>query len=374
MRLNLHYRAELEDRKSLHNHLQHVPSLLTLMFSFRWASCQINYLSKQLTGSAVRRALYHIPEDLNKTYEQILLRIPEEHKDLVYQVLLWLCFAKRRLTLNELAEAVVFDESQREMNDEDRLNQPEVIIDICQGLVTRDLSTWRVMLAHSSVKNFLLSDWIRQSKAAYFSLDPASANRTIMRKCLAYLWLDGLKAYAENKIELEQRCQRYRLLYYAPQYWPLHAEEEPNPQDMKLIKAFLDTYKLPRGGYFTSWTQCLLGSTRGKDIEHTQPLYYAASYNLLPIVRVLIDSKQNSNDGAEEIDLNAPGGRGGATALNIACFRGHYEVAKALLEAGADPLKGDDFGAPPLAWARQNKEWEVVKLLKEYVEDDEGYV
>ena len=344
--------------------------------SFRWASCQINYLSKQLTGSAVRKALHHIPEDLNRTYEQMLLRIPAENRGLVCQVLLWLCFAKRQLTLKELAEAIVFDEAQREINDDDKLNQPTVIIDICHGLVTRDLSTWEVMLAHSSIKTFLLSDWIRQSEVAFFSLDPTSANRSIMRKCLAYLWLDDFKGgYVESNMELEQRFRRYILLPYAAQYWPLHTEEELEPQDMRLIKSFLDTYKLPRGGNFSSWTQYLLGSTRKKDIEHTQPLYYAASYNMLPIVRVLIESRNNTADATEKVDLDAPGGRGGATALNIACFRGHYEVAKALLEAGADPLKGDHFGVPPLRWAREWGEWEIVKLLKEYLKEeaDEPY-
>ena len=343
------------------------------MGSFRWASCQINHLSKQLTGSAVRKALDHIPEDLNRTYEQMLLRVPVENRELVYQVLLWVCFAKRHLTLKELAEAVILDENQREINDDDRLNQPRVILDICQGLIVCNRSTLGVVLAHFSIKTFLLSDWVRQSEVAFFSLEPISANRSILRKCLAYLWLDNFKGgYVESIIELENRYRRHVLLEYVAQRWPLHTEYDLEPSDMKLIRSFLDTYKLPRGGNFTSWTQFLLGTVRGKDIENTQPLYYAASYNLLPIVRVLVDGSDNNKDGGDtdKVDLDAPGGRGGATALNIACLRGHYDMAKILLEAGADPTKGDVFGAPPLSWARQRGNWDIVKLLKEYVKEE----
>ena len=342
--------------------------------SFRWASCQINYLSKQLTGSAVRKALDHIPEDLNRTYEQMLLRVPTENRELVYQVLLWVCFAKRNLTLKELAEAIILNENQREIDDDDRLNQPRVILDICQGLVVHDRSTRGMILAHFSIKIFLLSDWIRQSEVAFFSLDPISANQSILRKSLAYLWLDDFKnGYVESIVELEDRYRRYILLEYVAQCWPQHTEQDLEPSDMKLIRSFLDTYKLPRGGNFSSWTQCLLGTVRKKDIKDTQPLYYAASYNLLHVVRVLIDGRNKDKEGCDTenmIDLDASGGRGGATALNIACFRGHYDMAKILLEAGADPTKGDAFGAPPLSWARQMGNWDIVELLKGYVKEE----
>ena len=337
--------------------------LLTMSLRFRWVSCQVHYLSKQLTGSAVRRALHHIPEDLNRTYEQMLLRIPSENREMVYRVLLWLSFAKRPLKLKELAEAVILEEDQQDIDDDDRLSQPEVIFDICYGLVTRDPSSGGVTLAHSSIRSFLLSDWIRHSNVASYGLDSNSANMAITRKCLTYLMLDEFNGGPVKSFdELNMRQTKYVLLHYAALFWALHARDCDSPE-ISLMRAFLKTCKLPGGGSFSSWTQYLVpGQTAGRrGMEHTQPLYYAASYNLLPLVRAIVEDKE------EEVNLDAIGGRGSATALNIACFRGHYEVAKYLLEAGADPDKRDGFGIAPIGWAKDLGREKIFMLLKQYI-------
>jgi len=44
----------------------------------------------------------------------------------------------------------------------------------------------------------------------------------------------------------------------------------------------------------------------------------------------------------EGVEIEARGGRGGATPLNIASFRGHVDVVKLLLEHGADPEAVDE--------------------------------
>src|SRR5205823_3020122 len=86
-------------------------------------------------------------------------------------------------------------------------------------------------------------------------------------------------------------------------------------------------------------------------------LYYAASFGLAEIVEALI------NTGAE---LNAPGSRFGGTALHAAALREHIPVMKLLLEAGADPGRGDFNHVTPLHTAAMYGNPEVVSMLLQF--------
>ena len=56
----------------------------------------------------------------------------------------------------------------------------------------------------------------------------------------------------------------------------------------------------------------------------------------------------------------------GRTALHLAAIRGHVEVAKLLLERGADAECTDDDGWTPLRWAAANRCEEMVELLRQH--------
>ena len=54
----------------------------------------------------------------------------------------------------------------------------------------------------------------------------------------------------------------------------------------------------------------------------------------------------------------------GDTALEMASYFGHVEVAKLLLEAGADATISDKYGHTPLSLARLSKHQTCVGLLE----------
>ncbi|KAJ9055747.1 hypothetical protein DSO57_1000605 [Entomophthora muscae] len=67
---------------------------------------------------------------------------------------------------------------------------------------------------------------------------------------------------------------------------------------------------------------------------------------------------------ADFIDVDAKDEEGSTPLIYAACF-GYYEVAKALVKAGASVNVQDKNGWPPLMWAMSNKHEDIVKLLLE---------
>ena len=82
------------------------------------------------------------------------------------------------------------------------------------------------------------------------------------------------------------------------------------------------------------WVQTLVPETDTRTIDNTEPLYYAASFGLVPVVKAILASDPNVN-------INARGGRFNSPSLFVACWRRNYEVAEILLKAGADPRAPD---------------------------------
>jgi hypothetical protein len=305
-------------------------------------------------------ALNDLPSTLNDTYAMLLQRIPSHDHNIARSAFMWLSFSIKRLTLKQLAEAVVLEETDRDLNDDFRLTDAASIIEICRGLV--QLEDGYVTLAHDSIRACLMSDWIRKSSVAEFWLESAASHRIIMRKCLAYLLFDEFaRGYIKNPVEYVHRCRKYPLIDYAAICWPDHAANTTLEEvDEQLILDFFHTKALPRGGNFDSWVQALLGTVNAESIQRTQPLYYAASYNMIPIVKLLL--RQGSDVG-----LNKRGGRFGSTPLAIACYRGHKEVAKLLLEAGADPsVRDGGTGATALSMARRRDMDEIVEMIERH--------
>lgn len=78
------------------------------------------------------------------------------------------------------------------------------------------------------------------------------------------------------------------------------------------------------------WLQTLMATVDVQVIEITQPLYYAASFGMVSVVKDMIASDPY-------LDVNARGGRVGTTPVFVAAWRHNFEVVDILLRAGADP-------------------------------------
>ncbi|KAK1991211.1 ankyrin repeat protein [Colletotrichum falcatum] len=325
--------------------------------TFRWAKMCMDRLSTLRTGRDVRRCLADIPSTLNGFYAGILARIPKQDRAMAREALTWLCFSLRRLRLDELAEAVVLEEGDVDIDGDSRLTDPAIILEICQGLAYA--SDHSVTLAHDSIRTFLQSDWIRTSIASDFALDAADSHGRIMRKCLSYLHLEPFSSGPVKKFEkISRRFVEYPLLKYATFMWPIHSERFSfSGHDERLVLSFFETKKLEHGGSFEAWVQFILHSTDIDGIRKTEPVYYAASFNMASVLRLILRPEY-------KVDVNARGGRFSSTPLFVAIWRKNNEAAKLLVEAGADPDMRDSVGVTCRQLAIISKMDEVVDLME----------
>jgi ankyrin repeat protein len=56
----------------------------------------------------------------------------------------------------------------------------------------------------------------------------------------------------------------------------------------------------------------------------------------------------------------------GVTPLHLAAYKGYAEIAKILLEWGADPNIRDDDGLTPLEIAKIRNDKKTAKIIEEY--------
>ena len=98
----------------------------------------------------------------------------------------------------------------------------------------------------------------------------------------------------------------------------------------------------------------------------SSPLTLAAYYNNLPVAKYLIDKVDNINGNSKD-----------GTPLMAAAVKGHIEIAKALVEAGADPNLTDANGATALHYAVLFNNQELATLLMDanasaFMKNDSG--
>lgn len=305
-----------------------------------------------------------LPSDLNSTYASIMARIPKDHRGFAREAMLWLSFAFRPLKLNELCETLAFNESDATVDQWDRLLDAHDLLRWCQGLITYHPGTSNITLSHSSVRTYLLSDQIKCGPSSFFGIDETVAERLLLRKCLTYMmFTDFGKGYCPTYLEWYAFSREWPLLRYASRHWASHAhalDAGLDPHDQALISKFYSTSNRERGGNFGFWNQCLCPNERLRVALDTKPLYYAASFGLRAVVGSLIAANS-------DMDLDASGGRNDSTALQVACFRSHYGVAKDLLEAGANPYHRDRFGSSSLFYALCHGDHDIAELLRQHL-------
>lgn len=128
---------------------------------FLWAYLQMEALSQCHSHHAIQASLDTLPDDLAKTYDRMMERIPPHHKHDAMRLLLFLVYSGRPLTLDE-ARDVIATQSETEPRGFDDLRMPFPgpvdILKYCPSLIALDhdeLLGRILQLAHVSMGDYL---------------------------------------------------------------------------------------------------------------------------------------------------------------------------------------------------------------------------
>ncbi|PVH67502.1 ankyrin, partial [Cadophora sp. DSE1049] len=298
---------------------------------FRWVVCQLDVLRKCLKLDALRKALKSLPKTLDETYARILLGIDEDYRQDAFRILQWLVYSARPLRIEEIVEVIAIDTEQSRFDPENRLPDPRDLLTICSSLVTTisvtaegnngaSNKTTELRLAHFSVKEYLISDHIRNGLAFQYDIQ-TGGEEEIAQSCLTYL------LHFQRDVLTKGNLNTFPLALYAAEHWCRHFRAiKDSDQASKL------TMQLFQGDAFQNWIRFYDPDFPGqrtymkRTASIASPLYYASREGLFGPVSLLLEN------GA---DVNAQGGRYG-NALQAASTEGHETITVLLIEEGAN--------------------------------------
>ena len=299
---------------------------MLIMSRFLLAVLHIEFLASHLNKAQIRSALQKLPQELEDTYQEALQRIVRQGQpslEMAYQVLSWISYAYRPLTVEELRCALAVTPG-RSTFDEDTMTPESSLVSVCAGLVAVDPQSRIIRLVHYTTQEFF--EKIRDS---IFH----DARRDITRTCLTYLSFDHARYDNTRKYDIKKSP----FLSYAVQHWRDHMWASPDPKFNEMTLQILSQPK-KMDCIFQTMDEPPFNVGMYRDTT-VPPLCAAAFLGLESVVLLLLE---RGADLTESVTSN------GSTALVLAVFRAQQEVIKVLLDRGASINRQDRSGWTPL--------------------------
>ncbi|KAL6819895.1 ankyrin repeat-containing domain protein [Trichoderma camerunense] len=309
------------------------------------ADCMFQYVRLQLEAlqilssqSDVREALRNLPTGLDAIYNRVLESIRPDFQEQVKHSLKWLAFSREVLSIAELAEIfTIRPHNNIPFNEKERPFSPTDILKYFSGLIiAQETSRYsgletvtQIRLVHFSLKEYLVSERIKQDSTLAFSFTEVNAQLSIVQSCLAYLdhlnhWIASQPTESLNPDTVEKS---YPLANYAANYWMAHLEEIPceswSPDVKRDAASALAVHSQSLFALIFLWKTTLY-----KEQYMLKPYCFTAVRGCFQLTKMLIDEKPGTNKYVtrEEID----------EALQQVAFLGKPVAMQFFIEAGAD--------------------------------------
>lgn len=303
-------------------------------------SLQLDELEKCENDREVMIQLKSLPKGLPETYERILSRLNDKQRPKARHVLTCLALTPEIFTLSQIHNSLQIEPDSLHRIASDLKPMPGVIQNSLAGLVAfehkynsskMDLGdtfedSCELRLAHSSVKDFLLSTAVRESSVREFSLDPPSGHLYMAKLCV------GCLLY-HNKAPIKREALRETpFLAYAASTLALHAWAANECQTRDglddLIFELFDFQSLAwKNWYRVCHPLAELSVWDDSRTSKAHALHHAASWNLWRVVEKLLDNGHEVEKG----DF-----LGAFKPIHFAAQTESFECLEVLLRRGAD--------------------------------------
>ncbi|KAI1125913.1 hypothetical protein F5Y10DRAFT_246133 [Nemania abortiva] len=336
---------------------------------FQYIYCQFEVLRKYHSISEIKKALQQLPNGLDATYDTLLQNLDTDHQTRILSLLKWLAVSKGNPSLEELAETFIISTDAISVDEEKRLLEPKLCLELLSSLVTTPcglLGGTTVRLAHFSLKEYLMSENIAKGPAARFYFSERDAHLHVALSCLAYhLHRSSLK---------EKDVKGLRLMYYAADNWMWHLEMAKEQQWPQEIVDYAARALTPRSNSLKimsdrslainwhSLRPSICGSLgREKSNILQRPLYLTARLGYLKLTEMLLRGDPGIKRYATQWDFDV--------ALHEAAYGGKIEAVRFYLDGSARPKEKSDGLGNALVAAACRGHADIVNLLLKYGAD-----
>lgn len=293
---------------------------------------QLRTILKEPTAGEMEDALSSLSRNLPEAFEETIARIqrlPESRRRLGISILMWICHAKRALTVSELSSALSVKPGQTAMSPK-HCPSPKIMVECCQGLVTIDPETMSIRLAHYAIQEYLMGHSDK--------LFP-SAEADIAAICLTYLLFDTFRqGPCPDEDAINSHIQSNPFVSYASSHWGVHVQRSETDQKVQhLTFAFLASQ-----GAVACTTQIMQFNNQYRE-EYWNPdecysitaLHVASHFGLENTLCKLLGEDIFPVDATTKM---------GSTALIKAASGGHVSIVRILLQKGANPYLENWYG------------------------------